>query len=68
MYMAARHGDKARLALEGLQEEGLAPGHGEVIWLELDLSNPRKARQAAEIFLGKEQRLDVLGTSSLLAF
>ena len=44
-----------------LHSEGLAPGNGEVVWLELDLSYPRKVKQSAEDFLGKESRLDMLG-------
>jgi len=58
--MAARNADKATAAIARLQTEGLAPGNGEVLWLELDLSDPRKAKEAAQSFLEKETRLDVL--------
>ncbi|KAK6991812.1 hypothetical protein R3P38DRAFT_3290509 [Favolaschia claudopus] len=35
-------------------------------WLELDLADPRSARRAAEEFLGKEGRLDVLVNNAAL--
>ncbi|KAF9235465.1 NAD(P)-binding protein [Melanogaster broomeanus] len=55
VYMAARNKSKAEEAIAKLKEEGLAPGNGEVIWLELDLSDPRNAKRAAEEFLSKEK-------------
>lgn len=61
VYLAARSESKATGAIAGLQAEGLGPGHGEVVWLKLDLSDPRTAKAAAEEFLGREARLDVLG-------
>ncbi|KAI0333457.1 NAD-P-binding protein [Cubamyces sp. BRFM 1775] len=60
VYMAARNEQKAKAAIERLHAEGLGPGNGEVIWLQLDLSNPRDVKKAAEEFLQKEQRLDIL--------
>ncbi|KAF9235463.1 NAD(P)-binding protein [Melanogaster broomeanus] len=60
VYMAARNKSKAEEAIAKLKEEGLAPGNGEVIWLELDLSDPRNAKRTAEEFLSKEKRLDIL--------
>ncbi|CAL1709029.1 unnamed protein product [Somion occarium] len=57
---AARSEEKAKAAIERLKKEGLAPENGEVIWLELDLSDPKKAKKSAEHFLNKEKRLDVL--------
>ncbi|KAF9225117.1 NAD(P)-binding protein [Gyrodon lividus] len=60
VYMAARNKSKAEEAIAKLKQEGLAPGNGEVVWLELDLSDPRNAKKTAEEFLSKESRLDVL--------
>jgi NAD(P)-dependent dehydrogenase (short-subunit alcohol dehydrogenase family) len=60
VYMAARNKSKAEEAITKLKGEGLAPGNGEVIWLELDLSDPRNAKKTAQEFLNKETRLDVL--------
>ncbi|OJA18621.1 hypothetical protein AZE42_01759 [Rhizopogon vesiculosus] len=60
VYMAARNQSKAEEAIAQLKEEGLGPGNGEVIWLELDLKDPRNAKKAAEEFMKKEKRLDVL--------
>lgn len=63
MYMAARNKTKAEEAIVKLKQEGLAPGNGEVVWLELDLSDPRNAKKAAQEFMEKEKRLDVLSMS-----
>ena len=61
VYMAARNENRAAEAIERLKTESLEPGNGEVLWLKLDLSDPRLARQSAEEFMRKEKRLDVLG-------
>ncbi|KAK0445127.1 hypothetical protein EV421DRAFT_1937426 [Armillaria borealis] len=60
VYMAARNETRAAEAIERLKTESLEPGNGEVVWLKLDLSDPRLARQSAEEFMRKEKRLDVL--------
>ncbi|KAG1724483.1 NAD(P)-binding protein [Suillus lakei] len=55
----ARRGAKRQRSAQ-LKAEGLGPGNGEVIWLELDLKDPRNAKKAAEEFMKQEKRLDVL--------
>ncbi|KAL7281917.1 hypothetical protein ACG7TL_003383 [Trametes sanguinea] len=60
VYMAARNEQKAKAAIERLHAEGLGPGNGEIHWLHLDLNDPRNVKQAAEEFMKKEIRLDVL--------
>jgi NAD(P)-dependent dehydrogenase (short-subunit alcohol dehydrogenase family) len=60
VYMAARNQSKAEAAIAQLKAEGLGPGNGEVIWLELDLVDPQNAKKAAEEFIKREKRLDVL--------
>ncbi|KAL1939678.1 hypothetical protein VTO73DRAFT_9711 [Trametes versicolor] len=60
VYMAARNEQRAKAAIEHLQVEGLGPGNGEVLWHKLDLSDPRNVKQAAEEFMKREERLDVL--------
>ncbi|KAG1870817.1 hypothetical protein F4604DRAFT_1770716 [Suillus subluteus] len=60
VYMAARNQTKAEEAIAQLKAEGLGPGNGDVIWLELDLKDPRNAKKAAEGFMKEEKRLDVL--------
>ncbi|EPQ51744.1 NAD P-binding protein [Gloeophyllum trabeum ATCC 11539] len=65
VYLGARNEAKAKAALSRLQREGLGPLNGEVLWLKLDLSDPREARKAAEWFLEKEERLDILGDALL---
>lgn len=59
--MAGRNEEKGKAAIEKLKKEGLEPGNGDVVWLELELSDPRKAKSAAEEFRKVEKRLDVLG-------
>lgn len=58
--MAARNRTRAEEAIAKLEREGLGPGNGEVIWLDLDLIDPRNSRRAAQEFMSKEKRLDVL--------
>ncbi|KAI6169777.1 hypothetical protein EDD17DRAFT_1748907 [Pisolithus thermaeus] len=60
VYLAARNGSKAEAAIAQLKEEGLTPGNGEVVKLELDLCDPRNAKKMAQEFMRKEDRLDVL--------
>lgn len=62
--MAARNKTRAEEAIAKLKQEGLGPGNGEVIWLELDLIDPRNAKTAAQEFMSKEKRLDVLSKPS----
>lgn len=64
--MGARNQEKATIAIEEI-EKGLrtnggdSHSRGSVHWLSLDLSDPRLVKQAATEFLGKEERLDILG-------
>ncbi|KAG6371298.1 hypothetical protein JVT61DRAFT_9768 [Boletus reticuloceps] len=60
VYMAARSKTRAEEAIAKLKQEGLGPGNGEVVWLELDLIDPRNAKATAREFMNKEKRLDVL--------
>ncbi|KIM36678.1 hypothetical protein M413DRAFT_449022 [Hebeloma cylindrosporum] len=60
VYLAARNESRATGALAQLEFEGLGPGNGEVLWLKLDLSDPRDAKKAAEEFMARETRLDIL--------
>jgi NAD(P)-dependent dehydrogenase (short-subunit alcohol dehydrogenase family) len=73
--MAARSEKDAMEAIERLKAEldvasssegkgkggGGGPEPGEVVWLKLNLSDPREAKKAAEEFLEREGRLDILG-------
>lgn len=69
VYMAARDQAKAERAIQRMQDEGLAPGNGQVLWLSLDLGDPSLARIAAEELLSKEDRLHILsGFSPLLTY
>ncbi|KAF9467316.1 hypothetical protein BDZ94DRAFT_1249065 [Collybia nuda] len=56
--MASRNESKAMGALTQLESEGL--GTGSAIWLKLDLLDPRAVKKAAEEFIGREERLDIL--------
>ncbi|KAF9554205.1 NAD-P-binding protein [Agrocybe pediades] len=66
VYLAARNESRATGALAQLEHDGLGPGNGQVIWLKLDLSDPRDAKKAAEDFLKKEARLDILVNNAAL--
>ena len=59
IYMAARSEAKAKDAIAKLD---FGTGKkGTVEWLELDLSDPKKAKESAERFMKLENRLDILG-------
>ncbi|RDB30491.1 hypothetical protein Hypma_007324 [Hypsizygus marmoreus] len=60
VYLGARDESKATGAIAKLHSEGLGPGNGEVIWLRADFSDMHSAKAAAEEFLRRETRLDVL--------
>ena len=60
VYIGARNQSKAEAAIAQLKADGLGPGNGELVWLEMDLKDPRNSKKAAEEFMGKEKRLDVL--------
>ncbi|OSD01954.1 NAD-P-binding protein [Trametes coccinea BRFM310] len=66
VYMGARNEQRAIAALERLRTEGLGPGNGEVIWLKVDLSDPRDTKRAAEELMRKEKRLDILINNAAL--
>lgn len=59
VYLGARNEAKAMAALAELEKEGI--GHGQVEYLNVNFGDPRWARLAAEEFLRKESRLDILG-------
>ncbi|OSX60727.1 hypothetical protein POSPLADRAFT_1171809 [Postia placenta MAD-698-R-SB12] len=60
VYIAARSQDRAEDAIKRICASGLAPGNGRIDHIELDLADPRTAKRAAETFLQKEERLDIL--------
>lgn len=62
VYFAARNEEKAKACIKRVEEEGLGPGNGQAVFLQLDLADPRGAKKAAEEFKAKEERLDILGT------
>lgn len=60
--MAARNETKANAAIgkiAALNEH--TQSSGEISWLRLDLDDPREVKKAAEEFMSKEERLDILG-------
>lgn len=60
VYLAARNREKGLDAIERIKAAGLSPGNGQIELLELDLAAPKLAKTAAEEFLKKEERLDIL--------
>ena len=61
MYLAARSEEKAANAIARLEEEGLGEYPGKLVWLPIDLTDPHRAKAAAEWFVKREDRLDILG-------
>ncbi|KAI0264631.1 hypothetical protein BC834DRAFT_992831 [Gloeopeniophorella convolvens] len=61
VYLAARSEQKAADAMARMEREGLGDAPGELVWMPIDLTDPRRARVAAEWFGKREARLDVLG-------
>ncbi|KDQ58065.1 hypothetical protein JAAARDRAFT_129282, partial [Jaapia argillacea MUCL 33604] len=61
VYLAARNEARATAAIAELEAEGFGEGKGQVVWLKLDLADPRLAKSAAEDFMLHESRLDILG-------
>lgn len=59
---------QATAAIANLKVDGLGPSNGQVVFLQLDLNDPRNAKRAAEEFLSKETRLDILGELFSLPF
>jgi NAD(P)-dependent dehydrogenase (short-subunit alcohol dehydrogenase family) len=60
VYLTARDRHKGLDAIERIKAAGLSPGNGQIELLELDLAEPKLAKSAAEVFLKKEKRLDIL--------
>ena len=59
VYLAARSEAKAKDAISRLEKLGLGE---RIVWLPLNLSDVKATKAAAEEFMAKEQRLDVLST------
>ena len=66
MYLAARSEEKAENAITRIEQEGVGEHPGELVWLPIDLTDPHRAKAAAEWFIKREDRLDILGTSNAL--
>jgi hypothetical protein len=64
--MGARDEGRALEAIKQLQAENI--NDGSVHWLKLDLSDPRAAQRAAQEFLEKEKRLDIIGEFQRISF
>jgi NAD(P)-dependent dehydrogenase (short-subunit alcohol dehydrogenase family) len=63
VYLAARSEEKAEHAIGRMEQEGMGEHPGELVWLPIDFTDPRRAKAAAEWFVKRESRLDILGTS-----
>ncbi|KAI0249765.1 NAD(P)-binding protein [Lactifluus subvellereus] len=60
VYLAARSEEKAESAIARMEHEGMGEHPGELVWLPIDLTDPHKAKAAAEWFIEREDRLDIL--------
>jgi len=58
VYLTARNRQKGLDAIERIKAAG--QGNGQIELLELDLAAPKLAKAAAEEFLQREKRLDIL--------
>lgn len=67
VYLGARNESRATGAIAQLETQGILDvvGAGTVHWLPLDLATPSTTKSAAEDFMKREQRLDILGESPL---
>jgi NAD(P)-dependent dehydrogenase (short-subunit alcohol dehydrogenase family) len=65
VYLGARSETRANDALRKLKEEGI--GNGQVEFLKVDLVSIRDSKRAAEEFLSKEDKLDILSQYISLA-
>ncbi|KDQ62504.1 hypothetical protein JAAARDRAFT_30409 [Jaapia argillacea MUCL 33604] len=68
VYLAARNEARATAAIAELEAEGFGEGKGQVVWLKLDLADPRLAKSAAEDFMSHESRLDILVNNAARLF
>ena len=68
VYLAARSEEKAEHAIGRMEQEGMGEHPGELVWLPIDLTDPRRAKAAAEWFIKRESRLDIVGTSDKRCF
>ncbi|TFK72484.1 NAD(P)-binding protein [Pluteus cervinus] len=66
VYMAARNETKATSAIAALEADGIKPGS--VVWLKLELSDLDGVVKAAEEFMSKETRLDILINNAAVHF
>ena len=60
VYLTSRNRQKGLDAIDRIKLAGLSPGNGQIELLELDLAAPKLAKAAAEEFLKREKRLDIL--------
>ena len=60
VYLTSRNRQKGLDAIDRIKAAGLSPGNGQIELLELDLVAPMLAKEAAEGFLKREERLDIL--------
>jgi enoyl-[acyl-carrier-protein] reductase (NADH) len=64
VYLAARSESKALAAIKKLHAEIPKIPIKNLVWLPLDLTDLDDVARATRTFLGKEDRLDILGASS----
>ncbi|GBE79047.1 Uncharacterized oxidoreductase [Sparassis crispa] len=62
VYMGARNPDRAKAAIERMQAEGLGPGNGQVLYVNVDFTELTVAKQSAENFMQLETRTEQLHT------
>ncbi|KXN83075.1 hypothetical protein AN958_01893 [Leucoagaricus sp. SymC.cos] len=58
VYLATRNEEGTKAAMEKLEKEGI--NDGSLHWLKIELDDPHSAKNAAEKFAKREERLDIL--------
>ena len=67
VYLGARSEHKAKAAIEKIEKDFPEVGKKKnVLWLKLDLTEPKDVIAAAKEFMSKEKRLDILSMATLL--
>ena len=64
VYLGARSEHKAMEAIRCLYAEDKQLKAEQIVWLPIDLGDPRSVIRAAEIVVSKESHLDILGNTT----
>jgi NAD(P)-dependent dehydrogenase (short-subunit alcohol dehydrogenase family) len=61
VYLGARSEERAKAAIKKIEDaHPQVKEEGRVLWLKLDLTEPVDVIESAKVFMGREQKLDIL--------